>query len=48
MCYLMQVDGTPAQPADGPPPAPIGDASEEETEVTEQTSSHKQQKNLYV
>lgn len=34
----MQGGGAPAQPADAPPPAPIGDASEEETEVTEQTS----------
>lgn len=34
----MQGDGAPAQPADAPRPAPIGDASEEETEVTEQTS----------
>lgn len=33
----MQVDGAPAQPADGPRRAPIGDASEEETEVTGQT-----------
>lgn len=33
----MQGIGAPVQPADVPPPAPIGDASEEDTEVTGHT-----------
>lgn len=36
LCCLLQANAAPAQAADPPPPAPVGDVSEEETEVTEQ------------
>lgn len=36
----MQADAAPAQAADAPPAAPIGDESEEEIEVSEKAASH--------
>lgn len=36
LCCLLQANAAPAQAADPPPAAPVGDVSEEETEVTEQ------------
>lgn len=40
LCCLLQADAAPAQAADAPPAAPIGDESEEEIEVTEKAASH--------
>lgn len=37
---LSQADAAPAQAADAPPAAPIGDESEEEIEVNDKAASH--------